>query len=60
MSDIVTAISTMNANGFDASMLAVKQAVKNEKQVVAMIEKLIDSGPKLNNSGRGQLLNTYA
>lgn len=61
MSDIVTALSTMSANGHgDASMLAVKQAVKAEKQMVAMIDQLIDSAPKLNSSGRGQFVNTYA
>ncbi len=61
MSDIATAISTVNANGHhNASMLAVKEAIKAEKQMVAMIDKLIDSAPQLSSSGRGQLVNTYA
>ncbi len=61
MSDVVTALSTMNANGHqNASMLAVKQAVKAEKQMIAMISELIESTPQLNSSGRGQLVNTYA
>ncbi len=61
MSDIVTAISTMNAHGQQSiSIAAIKQTVEAEKQIIAMIDQLVDSSQALSSSGRGQLVNTYA
>ena len=61
MSDIATAISTLAVNGHhDASLFVIKQSVKAEKQMVNMLQDLIDEAPNLNSSGRGQIINRYA
>ncbi len=60
MSDIVTAVSSLAANGHnDISLLAIKQNAKAEKQMINMLQDLINETPQLNVSGRGQIINRY-
>lgn len=61
MSDVAVASAAVSAmTRQNMSLASLKQMLEGERQIADMVAEVTDSAPKLNSSGRGQLVNTFA